>query len=75
MILPLAIDVVLVAALWVVPGRSGRCPMALVQRSVPDVFLAALVASVIGLAWGVSRTIWRLRRHENPARANPTGKS
>jgi uncharacterized protein involved in cysteine biosynthesis len=62
-ILPLAIDVVLVAAVWWFLADQADVPMALVRRSVPDVFLAAVVASVIGLGWGVSRTFWRLRRH------------
>ena len=74
-ILPLAIDVALVAALWWFLADQAEAPMALVRRSVPDVFLAAVVASVIGLGWGISRTTWRLRRHENTVRANPTGKS
>jgi uncharacterized protein involved in cysteine biosynthesis len=62
-ILPLAIDAVLVAALWWFLADQSDAPVALVRRSVPDVFLAAVVASVIGLGWGISRTIWRLRRH------------
>jgi hypothetical protein len=64
-ILPLVIDVVLVAALWWFLADQANAPMALVRRSVPDVFLAVVAASVIGLGWGVSRTIWRLQRHEN----------
>jgi hypothetical protein len=61
-ILPLVIDVVLVAALWWFLADQADAPMALVRRSVPDVFLAVVAASVIGLGSGVSRTIWRLRR-------------
>jgi CubicO group peptidase (beta-lactamase class C family) len=66
-ILPLAIDVVLVIAVWWFLADQAGAPMALVRRSVPDVFLAVVVASVIGLGWGISRTIWRLRRHHSTA--------
>jgi CubicO group peptidase (beta-lactamase class C family) len=66
-ILPLSIDVVLVIAVWWFLADQADAPMALVRRSVPDVVLAAVIASVIGLGWGVGRTIWRLRNPESTA--------
>jgi CubicO group peptidase (beta-lactamase class C family) len=61
-ILPLMVDVVLVAAVWWFLADQADAPMAVVRRSVPDVFLAAVVASVIALGWGIGRTILRLQK-------------
>lgn len=60
-LLPLTIDVLLVAAVWWILADQADAPMALVRRSVPDIFLAVIVASTIGLGWGVARTALRLR--------------
>lgn len=61
-----ALDGIEPHGLFAVAGGSGRrCrllrisrdPLTVVRRSVPDIFLAAVVATIIALGWAVVRTI------------------
>ena len=54
---PLVLDLLLISTLWYVLIDESGAPLTVVRRSVPDIFLAAVVATVIGLGWAVVRTI------------------
>ena len=56
-LVPSVLDLLLVSALWYVLIDESGAPLTVVRRSVPDIFLAAVVATVVALGWAVVRTI------------------
>jgi len=56
-LLPLAIDVGLAGAAWMILPRQFQTPMAVISLFVPDVFLIVLLVTALGLGWAIVRTL------------------
>jgi hypothetical protein len=50
------VDVLLVGAMWWFLVDRADLPLPLVRRSIPDIFLIAVTASVLCIGWGLART-------------------
>jgi len=59
--LPLVVDTLLLGASWWFLADQSDAPLTLVRRSVPDIFLAMVAATVVGLGWGLLRSLIALR--------------
>lgn len=59
---PLALDLIFVAAVWWLLVDQAAAPLTLIRRSVPDIFAATLLASLVLLGWTVTRTMVVVRR-------------
>jgi hypothetical protein len=71
-VLPLAADLAVTAALWwLVLDRNGS-PIPLLIRYSPDLFLALVIVTILGIGWGLLRTrltVHRPRSHRAGAEA------
>lgn len=61
LVIPLAVDVVLVGMAWWLLLSEADVPFASVRRAVPDIFTAFVAATVIAVGWAVGRTIITFR--------------
>lgn len=61
LVIPLAVDVVLVGMAWWLFLSEADAPFASVRRAVPDIFTAFVAATVIAVGWAVARTIITFR--------------
>jgi hypothetical protein len=55
-VVPMIVDVLLVGAMWWFLVDRADLPLPLVRRSIPDIFLIAVTASVLCIGWGLART-------------------
>ena len=56
-VIPLVIDIILIGGLWWFLATESGVPLTLVRRSTPDVVLAAALATGIGIAWAIVRSV------------------
>jgi hypothetical protein len=61
LVIPLLIDIFLVGGLWWLLIGESNVPLTLLSRSTPDVMLAAVVATCIGVGWAALHWV-RVRR-------------
>lgn len=61
LVIPLAVDVVLVGMAWWLLLREANAPFATIRRAVPDILTAFVVATVVAVGWAVGRTIITFR--------------
>lgn len=60
-VVPMIVDVLLVGAMWWFLVDRADLPLTLIRRSVPDIFLIALTATVLCIGWGLARSALTLQ--------------
>ncbi len=70
-LIPLVIDVLLIAAVWWFLSTESGAPLTLVRRSTPDIVMAAALATGIGVVWATIRSA-RIVRALGRSKAAPT---
>jgi CubicO group peptidase (beta-lactamase class C family) len=71
LLIPLVIDVLLIAAVWWFLSTESGAPLTLVRRSTPDIVMAAALATGIGVVWATIRSA-RIVRALGRSKAAPT---
>jgi hypothetical protein len=62
-VLPLAVDLAVTAAVWWLVLDRAQSPLALIVRYTPDIFLGLVIVTTLSVGWGAVRTWLTLRRN------------
>ncbi len=73
LVLPLVVDLGVPIAIWTIISERGGAPFDVVMRWAPDIAMGVIVIALLGVGWGILRTILtvRLMRGSGPKETAP----